>query len=140
MAGGHAAKSQPSAPGLQGPAPQKPQAPQSTPPSARNDAHPPESDSDDSSEPIPPQTTCRRRGCNTVSDDVNQAASQGEKCVHHPGQPIFHEGTKGWTCCKKRVLEFDEFLNLEGCQSKTKHLFVGKKKSKDQEENLSDIR
>lgn len=23
--------------------------------------------------------------------------------------PIFHEGSKGYTCCKRRVLEFDEY-------------------------------
>jgi len=25
--------------------------------------------------------------------------------------PIFHEGSKGYTCCKRRVLEFDEYLS-----------------------------
>jgi CHORD len=45
--------------------------------------------------------------------------------VHHPGRPIFHEGTKGWTCCKRRVLEFDEFMGIEGCHEKPRHMFVG---------------
>ena len=31
-------------------------------------------------------------------------------------------------CCKRRVLEFDEFLKIEGCKT-GKHLFVKKKKS-----------
>ena len=48
--------------------------------------------------------------------------------MYHPGQPIFHEGSKGWSCCKKRVLEFDEFLKIQGCSEKKKHLFVGKGK------------
>jgi hypothetical protein len=26
--------------------------------------------------------------------------------------PIFHEGSKGYTCCKRRVLEFDEYCRL----------------------------
>jgi hypothetical protein len=30
-------------------------------------------------------------------------------------------------CCKRRVLEFDEFLKIEGC-SEGNHLFVGPKK------------
>jgi hypothetical protein len=41
---------------------------------------------------------------------------------------VFHEGSKGWSCCKRRVLEFDEFLKIEGCADKKKHLFVGKGK------------
>lgn len=50
---------------------------------------------------------------------------EGEKCIHHPGHPVFHEGSKGWSCCKKKVLDFDEFLKIEGCETKTKHMFVG---------------
>jgi hypothetical protein len=41
---------------------------------------------------------------------------------------VFHEGSKGWSCCKRKVLEFDEFLKIEGCTDKKKHLFVGKGK------------
>ncbi|WFC95396.1 hypothetical protein MBRA1_002044 [Malassezia brasiliensis] len=26
--------------------------------------------------------------------------------------PIFHEGSKGYTCCKRRVLDFDDFLQI----------------------------
>lgn len=43
-------------------------------------------------------------------------------------QPIFHEGSKGYLCCKRRVLEFDDFLKIPGC-TKGKHLFVGPKPS-----------
>jgi len=39
--------------------------------------------------------------------------------------PIFHEGSKGYTCCKRRVLEFDEFMKIEGCKTKDRHLFIG---------------
>lgn len=42
-------------------------------------------------------------------------------------QAIFHEGSKGYLCCKRRVLEFSEFLKIEGC-TEGKHLFVGPKK------------
>ncbi|EAW07695.1 CORD and CS domain protein [Aspergillus clavatus NRRL 1] len=85
-----------------------------------------ESESDDPSLEISANTTCRRRGCNA---GYNPSASRDEeKCVHHPGQPIFHEGSKGWSCCKKRVLEFDEFLKIQGCKEKKKHLFIGKGK------------
>lgn len=50
--------------------------------------------------------------------------------MYHPGAPLFHEGSKGYTCCKRRVLEFDEFMRIEGCQTKPKHLFVGSGKRK----------
>ena len=32
--------------------------------------------------------------------------------------------SKGYSCCKKRVLEFDQFLTLEGCK-RSRHMFVG---------------
>jgi hypothetical protein len=41
---------------------------------------------------------------------------------------VFHEGSKGWSCCKRRVLEFDQFLKIPGCTEKTRHMFVGKAK------------
>ncbi|KAL8795240.1 MAG: hypothetical protein Q9195_002251 [Heterodermia aff. obscurata] len=99
----------------------------------------PESDSDDLSIPIPSNTTCRRRGCNTSSSSIADASSrENEECVYHPGQALFHEGTKGWTCCKRRVLEFDEFMKIEGCAQKKKHLFVGSGKKASGEEALSE--
>ncbi|OAQ97722.1 hypothetical protein LLEC1_07096, partial [Akanthomyces lecanii] len=65
-------------------------------------------------------------------------------CVHHPGVPIFHEGSKGYSCCKRRVLEFDQFMKIEGCVTKERHLFIGSgKKSKDSagsEEKLETVR
>lgn len=45
--------------------------------------------------------------------------------MHHPGVPIFHEGSKGYSCCKRRVLEFDQFMQIEGCTTKDKHMFIG---------------
>ena len=53
-----------------------------------------------------------------------------QKCVYHPGQALFHEGSKGWTCCKKRVLEFDEFMKIPGCKERPRHCFIGKKGAK----------
>ena len=101
----------------------------------------PESESDDPSIPIPPNTTCRRRGCNVSSSGTADANSrENEKCVYHPGQALFHEGTKGWTCCRRRVLEFDEFMKIEGCRSKDKHFFVGSGRKAGGEEALSEVR
>ena len=102
---------------------------------------PPESESDDPSLPTPSNATCRRRGCNAVSTASNTSTGRdNEECVFHPGQAHFHEGSKGWTCCKRRVLEFDEFMKIEGCKRKKRHLFVGSGKKAGTEETLSEVR
>jgi cysteine and histidine-rich domain-containing protein len=43
-------------------------------------------------------------------------ASDLEECVYHPGAPIFHEGMKYWSCCKRKTSEFDQFLKQVGCE------------------------
>ncbi|KAL2423388.1 Cysteine and histidine-rich domain-containing protein 1 [Exophiala dermatitidis] len=85
-----------------------------------------ESDDPDADADIPPGATCKRRGCGK-SRDPNVPRDE-EECVYHPGVPIFHEGSKGWTCCKRRVLEFDEFLKIQGCKRRKRHCYIGKKK------------
>ncbi|MCJ1402572.1 hypothetical protein MMC11_005792 [Xylographa trunciseda] len=103
-----------------------PRAPQPTPQSIPEQVPPePESEEDDPSLPIPPNTTCKRRGCGASSSASTSLSREGEECFFHPGHPIFHEGSKGWTCCKRRVLEFDEFMRIEGCDRKAQHKFVG---------------
>ncbi|WFC99855.1 hypothetical protein MYAM1_002601 [Malassezia yamatoensis] len=71
-------------------------------------------------------TQCRRRACNYTADtDISQRDRSEEKCMYHPGTPIFHEGSKGYTCCKRRVLDFDDFLQITPCTpAKHGHLFV----------------
>ncbi|OUM60251.1 hypothetical protein PIROE2DRAFT_29761, partial [Piromyces sp. E2] len=69
---------------------------------------------------IAPGTVCRRRGCGKKYVD---ASSREEECIFHPGEPLFHEGSKGWTCCSRKVLEFEEFLKIQGCK-KGKHRFT----------------
>ncbi|KAK0121439.1 hypothetical protein ONS95_009733 [Cadophora gregata] len=100
------------------PAPQAPPTP--LPP-------PPESEDDEPSLEIPKGKICRRKACGFQYEGAER---EGEKCVFHPGVPIFHEGSKGYTCCKRRVLEFDEFMKIEGCQTKERHMFVGSGKKK----------
>ena len=95
------------------PAPQ----PTATPPPP-----PPESESDDPSLDIPQGKICRRKACGY---QYNGGSRDSEKCIFHPGAPIFHEGSKGYTCCKRRVLEFDEFMKIEGCKTKNRHMFIG---------------
>ncbi|KAH8829507.1 chord-domain-containing protein [Flagelloscypha sp. PMI_526] len=79
-------------------------------------------------------SACKHNGCKTTfeSNEVNRLGDgPGTECLYHPrpcksSQPIFHEGSKGYLCCKRRVLEFDEFLKIEGCK-KGRHLFIPKK-------------
>ncbi|KAI8905962.1 chord-domain-containing protein, partial [Gorgonomyces haynaldii] len=67
---------------------------------------------DDPKAQIEPNAPCKRRGCNKNYQDET---SRTQECVYHPGQPLFHEGSKGYTCCNRKVLEFDEFLKIPGC-------------------------
>lgn len=39
-----------------------------------------------------------------------------DACRHHPGVPYFHDAYKGWSCCKKKSVDFTEFLNIKGCE------------------------
>ncbi|KJX99995.1 cord and cs domain containing protein [Zymoseptoria brevis] len=109
----------------------------STPQPAASPA-PPEEEDDDPSLSIRDNASCKRKGCG-VQYKSGQNRDE-EECVHHPGQAIFHEGSKGWTCCKRRVLEFDEFMKIQGCKSKSRHLFVGKKRDADAEELVNEVR
>lgn len=99
---------------------------------------PPEDESDAEDAVVPDNTTCKRKGCGSVYKQGQDRSK--EECVHHPGQALFHEGSKGWTCCKRRVLEFDEFMRIPGCKTKSRHCFVGKKKDEQTEEALSEVR
>ncbi|KAH9005184.1 chord-domain-containing protein [Lactarius hatsudake] len=67
-------------------------------------------------------------GCKVtfVSNEENRNGDgPGTKCVYHPGA--------GYFCCKRRVLEFDEFLKIEGC-AEGRHLFVPKSRGDHAEE------
>ncbi|KAF2460900.1 CORD and CS domain protein [Lineolata rhizophorae] len=115
-----------------------PRIPQAELPQRGGTAAPPEeTEEDEPSLSIPDGQTCRRRGCDAKY--TAGSSREEEKCIHHPGQPIFHEGSKGYSCCKRRVLEFDQFMRIEGCKTKDKHLFIGKGKN-DGEEELKTVR
>lgn len=55
---------------------------------------------------------CYNRGCGQTFDP---AQNTDESCRHHPGEPYFHDVYKGWSCCKKKSVDFTEFLNIKGC-------------------------
>jgi len=83
---------------------------------------------DDVTIPVKVGTTCRRKGCGVTfeSDDKNRIGDdEGTVCNYHPAPPIFREGSKGYLCCKRRVLEFDEFLKIQGCKT-GRHVFASK--------------
>lgn len=65
-------------------------------------------------------TVCKRQGCKTAY----KKGLETSECYYHKGQPIFHEGSKGWTCCGRKYLEFSEFLKVKGCQKASKHRFL----------------
>ncbi|KAG1748980.1 chord-domain-containing protein [Suillus paluster] len=97
---------------------------------------------DDLSVPVTPGTICKRKGCGTafVSDEVNRIGDGDETiCTYHPAAPMFHEGSKGYLCCKRRVLEFDEFLKIEGCK-RGRHVFAPKQRTESQAEQFTDCR
>jgi len=55
---------------------------------------------------------CGHYGC---SSEYKQEENTETSCIHHPGAPAFHDGLKGWSCCKKRVSTFEEFMEIPGC-------------------------
>ncbi|KAK4559951.1 hypothetical protein RGQ29_008944 [Quercus rubra] len=57
---------------------------------------------------------CQRIGCEAMfSEDDNPEGS----CQYHASGPIFHDGSKEWSCCKKRSHDFSEFLAIPGCKT-----------------------
>uniref|UniRef100_W8BU85 Cysteine and histidine-rich domain-containing protein n=1 Tax=Ceratitis capitata TaxID=7213 RepID=W8BU85_CERCA len=55
---------------------------------------------------------CYNRGCGQTFDPEKNT---DESCCHHPGAPYFHDAYKGWSCCKKKSVDFTEFLSIKGC-------------------------
>ncbi|KAI9296439.1 chord-domain-containing protein [Neoconidiobolus thromboides FSU 785] len=82
---------------------------------------------DDTDKEVKAGTLCKRRGCGHkfVDNKVSRGEEEDSNCYFHPGLPIFHEGSKGYSCCKRKVLEFDEFLKIKGCVQR-KHVFIEK--------------
>ncbi|KAI7870598.1 HSP20-like chaperone [Spinellus fusiger] len=85
---------------------------------------------DDETLAVPEGKVCLRKCCNATykGDAVSRGEGAEAVCHYHPGAPIFHEGSKGWSCCSRKVLDFDAFLMIKGCKQ-GKHLFLGNSKT-----------
>lgn len=69
---------------------------------------------------IPVGTSCKNGGCKV---SYESPVTNDTTCVHHPGMPVFHEGYKYWSCCKKKTTDFSAFLEQAGCES-GKHKWI----------------
>ncbi|XP_067842439.1 cysteine and histidine-rich domain-containing protein 1a isoform X2 [Heptranchias perlo] len=79
----------------------------------------PANEEEDSNE-IKIGTICKNASCNKtfLGTDSNE-----EVCVCHSGVPIFHEGIKYWSCCKRKTSDFNSFLAQVGC-TQSKHVWT----------------
>jgi cysteine and histidine-rich domain-containing protein len=55
---------------------------------------------------------CYNKGC---LKEFLPGQNNATACIYHPGEPYFHDAYKEWTCCKKKSVDFTEFLNYKGC-------------------------
>ncbi|MBW0511323.1 hypothetical protein O181_051038 [Austropuccinia psidii MF-1] len=97
---------------------------------------------DDENSIVPVGSRCKRLACCQIwsgSENSKRGELNKEECLYHPGTPIFHEGSKGYSCCKRRVLDFDDFLKLPGCK-RGSHLYLGSNKANSNEEEIVQCR
>jgi len=59
--------------------------------------------------------SCKNNTCLARSGEASASA----QCRHHPGNPVFHEGFKFWSCCEKRTTDFNAFLDQKPCSDGT---------------------
>uniref|UniRef100_A0A0D6QRW3 CHORD domain-containing protein n=1 Tax=Araucaria cunninghamii TaxID=56994 RepID=A0A0D6QRW3_ARACU len=57
---------------------------------------------------------CQRIGCDAFFTEDDNAE---DSCSYHDGPPLFHDGTKEWSCCKQRSHDFSLFLAIPGCKT-----------------------
>ncbi|KAG8453047.1 hypothetical protein GDO86_004745 [Hymenochirus boettgeri] len=77
---------------------------------------------DEETDEIKVGTACKNGGCLKT---FAGAHSNEEVCQYHSGVPIFHEGMKYWSCCKRKTSDFNTFLSQEGCVKGT-HMWTKK--------------
>nr|XP_040037263.1 cysteine and histidine-rich domain-containing protein 1 isoform X2 [Gasterosteus aculeatus aculeatus] len=71
---------------------------------------------EDDNDEIKIGTSCKNGGCTKSFDGP---ACDSDVCLYHSGFPIFHEGMKYWSCCKRKTSDFNTFLSQEGCAKGT---------------------
>uniref|UniRef100_A0A8P0T621 Cysteine and histidine rich domain containing 1 n=1 Tax=Canis lupus familiaris TaxID=9615 RepID=A0A8P0T621_CANLF len=81
-----------------------------------------ESKKEEDSDEIKIGTSCKNGGCTKTYQGLQ---SLEEVCVYHSGVPIFHEGMKYWSCCRRKTSDFNTFLAQEGCTT-GKHMWTKK--------------
>ncbi|XP_061658400.1 cysteine and histidine-rich domain-containing protein 1 [Syngnathoides biaculeatus] len=81
---------------------------------------------EDDSDEVKIGTFCKNGGCTKSYDGPS---SDSDVCFFHAGFPIFHEGMKYWSCCKKKTSDFNSFLSQVGC-TKGQHLWRKKDEGK----------
>ncbi|XP_059564153.1 cysteine and histidine-rich domain-containing protein 1 isoform X4 [Myotis daubentonii] len=81
-----------------------------------------EKNKEEDSDEIKIGTSCKNGGCTKVFIGLQ---SLEEVCVYHSGVPIFHEGMKYWSCCRRKTSDFNTFLAQEGCTT-GKHMWTAK--------------
>ncbi|KAG7213522.1 hypothetical protein KM043_002788 [Ampulex compressa] len=71
------------------------------------------------------------QSCQNSSCKATYAGPESDDavCNHHPGEPIFHEGMKYWSCCQKKTTDFSLFLEQPGCVQ-GKHMWLPKNTGK----------
>ncbi|CAH8535555.1 unnamed protein product [Schistosoma turkestanicum] len=55
---------------------------------------------------------CYNKGC---AQKYNPEENSEDSCRYHPGEPVFHDAKKKWSCCNKYSTDFSEFLSIKGC-------------------------
>ncbi|XP_036180609.1 cysteine and histidine-rich domain-containing protein 1 isoform X2 [Myotis myotis] len=81
-----------------------------------------EKNKEEDSDEIKIGTSCKNGGCTKTYQGLQ---SLEEVCVYHSGVPIFHEGMKYWSCCRRKTSDFNTFLAQEGCTT-GKHMWTAK--------------
>lgn len=55
---------------------------------------------------------CYNWGCGQCFDfEINF----DDVCIYYLGVLVFYDVLKGWFCCKRRIIDFFDFLSIVGC-------------------------
>lgn len=60
------------------------------------------------------QLQCFNKTCGQM---YREEENHDEACCYHPGQPVFHDGFKGWDCCERKTRDFSLFMEFKGCKT-----------------------